>query len=272
MGFSLINCRIRTFFAFAFSTGVLLSTSQSAFALDRITYVGTGSGNSADWVLYIARSKGFFKEHGLEIDLVGAQSTAAAMQQVVGGSGQIGAGGLTEPIYAIDKGAKLALLRIEQGVPPYTLWAKPNVKTFNDLRGKTVILGGAKDITRIYFERMVKPNGLKRGDYDEIYAGTTPARYAALSSGGVDAAILLPPFSFRAQGQGYSLVGRLSDYVKDLPFTGFAVNPDWALANKQIVIGFLRGYQRANEWFYALGNRDEAVQIFVKECRRRGYL
>jgi ABC-type nitrate/sulfonate/bicarbonate transport system substrate-binding protein len=248
--------------------GLALCGSPPALALDKITFVATGVGNSADWILYIARVKGFFKDNNIEIDLIGAQSTAAALQQVAAGSGQMGGGGLTDPLHAIDKGAKLAMLRITQGVPPYTLWAKPNIKNFNDLRRKTIVVGGAKDITRIYFDRMVRPNGLNKGDYDLIYAGTTTARYAALTSGGADAAILLPPFSFRAEGQGYTLIGRLSDYVNDLPFTGYVVNLDWAKGNMPKVAAFLRAYQRANDWFYEPANRAEAVDILIKESRQ----
>jgi ABC-type nitrate/sulfonate/bicarbonate transport system substrate-binding protein len=268
MGLSYLNRATRAVLTSAFLTGAALCGAQPAAALDRVIFVGTGSGNSADWILYIAINKGFFKDNNIEIDRVGANSTAAAMQQIAAGSGNIGGGGLTDPLHAIDKGAKLGMLRITQGVPPYTLWAKPNIKTFKDLKGKTTIVGGAKDITRIYFDRMVRPNGLNKGDVDLIYAGTTPARYAALKSGGADAAILLPPFSFRAKDEGYSLVGRLSDYVKDLPFTGYAVSLDWAREHKPVVANFMRAYQRANDWFYDPANKAEAVQILVKESRQ----
>lgn len=264
MNSSRLNRTVRTALASAFIIGAILCNGLPAFALDRISYIATGSGNSPDWVLYIARAKGFFKDNNLQVDLFSAQSTAAVIQQVIAGSGQIGAGGLTDPLFAIDQGAHVALLRIQQGVPPYTLWSKPQIKTFKDLRGKTIVVGGAKDITRIYFERMVTPNGLGKNDYSLIYAGTTSARYAALASGGADAAILLPPFSFRAKGQGYSLIGRLSDYVKDIPFTGLVVAQDWARAHKPLLIAFLNAYQRANDWFYAPENKAEAVDIFIK--------
>jgi ABC-type nitrate/sulfonate/bicarbonate transport system substrate-binding protein len=259
---------VRAILALAALEGAVLGAAQPAAALDSISYIATGSGNSPDWLIYIARAKGFFKDNNLQIDMFSAQSTAAVIQQVIAGSGQIGGGGLTDPLFAMDQGAKVALLRIQMGVPPYSLWAKPSIKTFKDLRGKTIIVGGAKDITRIYFERMVTPNGLSKNDYDLIYSGTTSARYAALASGGADAAILLPPFSFRAEGQGYSLIGRLSDYVKDIPFTGLVVGKDWAIAHKPLLVAFLRAYQRASDWFYAPANKAEAVNIFVTQSNQ----
>jgi len=244
----------------------LLCAGRPGTAAETITVALTGTGSANDWPLFIAKSKGFFKDGNIEIDAYSASSTAAAMQQLAAGSSNLGSGGLTDPLRAIDKGAKIALLRIQAQVPPYSLWAKPGIRTFQDLRGKRIIVGGAKDITRIYFDRMVQPNGLAPRDYDLIYAGTTAARFAALFSGAVDAAILVPPFSFKAEAQRFSLVGRLSDYVKDMPFTGMAVYSEWARNHKPELIAYLRAYRRAVEWFYEDANRAEAIQILIKEA------
>src|SRR6202040_905206 len=85
--------------------------------------------------------------------------------------------GMVDPIRAVDKGAPLALVRIVIQAPPYALLAKPEIKTIEELKGKTVIIGGAKDIPRIFTERMLLPHGLKAGDYDDLYAGATSARF-----------------------------------------------------------------------------------------------
>ncbi len=248
-------------------TGAIMGSSPRASAETSITLIGTGPSSANDWPIIIGKAKGFFKEAGIALDHLSASSTAAAIQQIAAGSGDIASGGLTDPMRAIDQGAKVSILRIHSQVPPYTVWAKPALKTFADLRGKIVILGGAKDITRIYFDRMVIPNNLKKGDYDLIYAGTTPARYAALQSGAVDAAILLPPVSFRAEQAGFSLIGRLSDYVKDMPFTGYAVNTKWAKENRSTVIAFLTAYQKSVDWFYTDANKSEAVKMLVDETK-----
>ncbi len=246
--------------------GAAILGAQHAVA-EPITIITTGTNNPIEMPMLIAEAQGYLKEAGIELDMVGAQSTAAAMQQLAAGSGNMATGGLTDPLYAIDKGAKIALLRILAQVPPYTLWAKPTIKSFPDLKGKLVMVGGAKDITRIYYERMVIPNGLKRTDYDLMFAGTTPARFAALQSGGVDASILLPPFSFKAEGLGFSLVGRLSDYVKDLPFTSLAVNIEWGQSRKPLVTSFLKAYRRGVEWFYDDKNRASAIQLLINKSR-----
>lgn len=232
-----------------------------------ITLITTGANNPNEWPIFIGKTKKFFEAAGIQLNTVSASSTSAAIQQIAAGSGEMASGGITDPIRAIDNGAGVSLIRIHAQVPPYTVWAKPGIKTFADLRKKTVILGGAKDITRIYFDRMVQPNGLKAGDYDMVFAGTTPSRFAALQSGAVDAAILLPPFSFRAEAAGFSLIGRLGDYVKDMPFTGYAVNTKWAKANKNTVVSFFKAYQKSVDWFRDPVNRSEAIAILISEAK-----
>jgi NitT/TauT family transport system substrate-binding protein len=237
----------------------------NARAAETLTMVTTGKGSAQQWPIFIAIAQGYMAEQGVTLDLVAASSTAAGMQQLAAGSANIGSGGLTDPLRAIDKGAPISLLRVETQVPPYSLWAKPAIKSVTDLRGKLISIGGAKDITRIYLERTLTPNGVRPGEYDMIFAGTTVARFAALSSGAVDAAILVPPASFKARSGGFSLVADVADYVRDLPFTGYAANRDWARTHKALLSGFLVAIARGVVWFYKDENRAGAIDVLVKE-------
>jgi ABC-type nitrate/sulfonate/bicarbonate transport system substrate-binding protein len=168
--------------------------------------------------------------------------------------------GLVDPIRANEKGAPVAILRVEIARPPYALMAKPAIKTPADIRGKLVSVGGPKDITRIYVEQTLARLGVPPGDYDLSYAGATSARFAALSSGAVDAAILTPPFNFGAASAGFTNLGNINDYV-DMPFAGIAVNTAWALANKETARRITGVYNRSIAWLYAPENRAEAVVI-----------
>jgi NitT/TauT family transport system substrate-binding protein len=238
-----------------------------ALAAETLTMVTTGEGSAQQWPVFIAIAKGYMGENGVTLDMVATSSSAAAMQQLAAGSGNIGSGGLTDPLRAIDKGAPISLLRVETQVPPYTLWAKPAIKSVADLRGKLIMIGGAKDITRIYLERTLIPNGVQGGQYDMIFSGTTSARFAALTSGAVDAAMLAPPFSFKAKSSGFSLVANVADYVRDLPFTGYAANTDWAKTHKAVLLGFLTAMAKGVDRFYWDDYRADAIDILVKVSR-----
>ena len=197
----------------------------------------------------------------MKVDIVFVQSSAALVQQIAAGS--LGIAHVDRArrsdLRAVGKGAPIAIVRIEVQAPPYALVAKPGIKSMKELKGKVISLGGPKDITRIYVERMLAPNGVKPGDFDMVFAGATTARASALLAGAVDAAILLPPFNFQAVAKGFNSLGLTVDYVKDLPFSGTAVNVAWANANKATLEKLLRAHNKSIAWFEDEQNRDEAV-------------
>jgi ABC-type nitrate/sulfonate/bicarbonate transport system substrate-binding protein len=170
-----------------------------ARAADTVIVGTVGSASANLWPVFIGINKGLFAEQDIKIDLVYVQSSAAVIQQLTAGSLDVTMStGLVDPIRAIEKGAPIAIVRFESQSPPYALLARPTIKSLRELKGKVISLGGAKDITRIYVERMLAPSGIKPGEFDMVFAGATSARAAALQSGAVDAAILLPPSNFQA--------------------------------------------------------------------------
>jgi NitT/TauT family transport system substrate-binding protein len=139
-----------------------LTFAPTAQAIETVS-VGSVDASSANlWPLHIAAKNGYFDAAGIKIDLVFAQSNASVIQQLAAGSYQVApSAGMVDPIRAVDKGAPVALVRIVIQSPPYALLAKPGIKRIEDLKGKTIIIGGAKDITRIFTERMLAPHGPK---------------------------------------------------------------------------------------------------------------
>jgi NitT/TauT family transport system substrate-binding protein len=225
--------------------------------------VGSVDATSANlWPFHIAVENGFFDAAGIKVDLVFAQSNASVIQQLAAGSYSIApTAGMVDPIRAIDKGAAVALLRIVIQSPPYALLAKPSIKSIAELRGKVISIGGAKDITRIFTERMLEPHGLKSGDYDYIFAGATSARFSALKSGAVDAALLTMPFNFFAETEGFTNLGFTFDYLPEMPFAGMAVNREWAAAHADVLRRFLSAYDKGVAWFDDPANKDAAIKL-----------
>jgi ABC-type nitrate/sulfonate/bicarbonate transport system substrate-binding protein len=250
--------RIACIFAFGFS----FLLSPASHAADSVTIGTVGSASANLWPVFIGQQKGFFAAEGIKIDVVYVQSSANTVQQLAAGSLDITMStGLVDPIRAIDRGASIAIIRFEAQAPPYALLAKPSIKTMKDLKGKVISVGGAKDITRIYVERMLAPNGVKRGEFDMVYAGATSARASALLAGAVDAAILLPPFNFQAEAAGFNSLGLTVTYAPDLPFSGTVVNTKWAKDHIPLLKRLLAAHAKSVEWFYDPKNKAEAVKI-----------
>ncbi len=239
-----------------------LLASPGARAADNVSIGTVGSASANLWPVYIGMKKGFFDEANLKVDIIYVASSANLVQQLAAGSLDITMStGLVDPIRAIDQNAAISIVRFEAQAPPYALVGKASIKKLADLKGKVISVGGAKDITRIYVERMLAPHGIKPGEFDMVFAGATSARASALLAGAVDAAILLPPFNFQAEAQGFTNLGLTVEYAPELPFSGTVVNKAWAGKNQDLLKRVLAAHSKSVEWFYDDKNRDEAISI-----------
>ncbi len=251
---------------------LLLGSSFAALpparAADTVTIGTVGSASSNIWPVFIGQKKGFFAAENISLDVVYVQSSANLVQQLAAGSLDITMStGLVDPIRAVSQKAPVAIVRLEVQAPPYALIAKPTIKTIKELKGKVISLGGPKDITRIYVERMLEPNGVKPGEFDMMFAGATAARASALQGGAVDAAILVPPHNFQAVAAGFNELGLTIDYAPELPFSGSIVNRNWAEKNKDLLRRILAAHLKSVAWFYNPANRAEAVAIMVEASK-----
>jgi len=249
--------------ALPIAAGLLLS--PAVYAQDATLEIGlVGAISMTHWPILAGMTKGYYAAEHIKLDLIHIASSGAVMQQLAAGSLDASlSAALSDPILAIDRGAPLRLMRLEIQLPPYAIEAKKQYKSLEDLKGKTVMIDAPTGITKIYFERMLAPHHVNPRDIDYLYTGATAARFNALMSGAIDATILLPPFSLRAEQAGYNNLGLVADYAKDLPFTGGAVNTNWAAKNPQVLRRFLAAHNNSVRWFLDPKNRQEAIEIMA---------
>ena len=227
---------------------------------------GFVSHGALQWPEYIATELGWFKEGGIDLDMVVVGGGAA--QQLAAGALNIGYSGFPDFIRATNQGAPVKIMINGITAPPYAVFAKPQIKKIADLKGKIISIGGSKDITLIYMEAFIGSAGLKAKDVDFVFAKATQDRFAALISGGADAAILYPPATFRAAAQGFTNLGDIEEHLKGFPFTVWAVNTDWAQKNRPALLAYVKAYGSAVRWLYDPKNKDQAVDFLVKYSKQ----
>ena len=217
------------------------------------------------WPVFLADAHGIFAEYGLKPEFTVMGSSPKVVQGLASGTFQLGHAGIPDAIRGAEQGAPVKIIASEMAVPPYRWNAAPSIKKVADLKGKKIMLGGSKDITFIYWKVMVEKAGLSTADFEYLYAGATTARFAALLSGAIDATLLAQPFDFQAASQGFPVFADQKDITPDSPFTVYATNSDWAAKNKNLAVGFLKGYLRGVALFYDPKNRKESLDIAIKE-------
>jgi ABC-type nitrate/sulfonate/bicarbonate transport system substrate-binding protein len=223
---------------------------------------------SSIWPTLIAETKGYFAEFGVEPEFVNTGSSAKSIQQVAAGAAHMGSSSLMDTARAIDAGADVVVVANGLDISMHGLIAAKNVKAVSQLKGKRVIVGGTKDITNVWWAAMARDQGLNpESDVQTIYSGSTANRFAALVSGGVEAAVLAPPATFKAIEDGYVDLGAVAAYLKDVPYLVFHAGKRWAASNPAAVVGFIKAHNKAIDFLNNPKNREEASKILAEKTQ-----
>jgi len=202
---------------------LLLSILSVRFSLaqERITLGLTTRTGSTSLPYVIAEEKGFFKAEGLNVLLIIMQN-----QVVVNGvlSGHVDYGGtFSNFIGAAMSGAPVKIVMSVMDGADHFLVTSPNIKRVEDLKGKTFGIssfGGTPHSEAIAILRKYGMNPEK--DVTFLQIGGSSARYMALESGSINAAMIVPPFNQLAIKRGFNQLVGFND-IMSMPIGGLAV-------------------------------------------------
>jgi ABC-type nitrate/sulfonate/bicarbonate transport system substrate-binding protein len=220
------------------------------------------------WPLWSGLAKGFFEAEGITVEQIVFRVSSDATRAVYSDSIDMAAGtAFDSVVLATEQGADVVAVAGALNKPTYSLIVRPEIRSFADLRGKTLGVSDLKDGSTILLQRLLERQGLRPGDYDMIQTGGTPDRYAAVKSGGTVGAMLTQPNDFQAQDEGFPSLGLVSDIIPDYQFTVYAVRKSWAQRNQDPLVRWLRAYVKGCQWLYDPANKEEAIRILVENTR-----
>lgn len=243
---------------------LLVTLSVSQIHAEPILFGTTGRTDSTTIATFIAMEKKFFEAEHLDVDWISAGSAARAVQQTVAGSLNISIAATDATVRAVAGGAALKVVAGTVHAAPFRVVANKGLTTWADLKGKTISVGGPADQTLFFFRVMARRNGLQDKDYDLIFAGTTPARFAQLMSGQVGAAVLTNPNDLMAMAAGCADLGSAPDYVPVWSQNNAFVNTGWANTHRAEVVSFLKVLLHAVDYFYDPSKREEVIDIMTR--------
>lgn len=221
------------------------------------------SKTSLDWPTYIAQAQGYDKANGISLEITVAGSAARTAQQLIAGAADIAVNSTSQVLEAVNGGAQITIVAVNDIAVPYAILAKKSLAAMKDLKGKQFIIGGPNDITRVYSDLALSKAGLSPDDVSYTYAGGSGDRFAALMSGGVDAAILAPPFNFMAADAGFVVLDSINKYYSSFPIGNFAVRPDWAQKNEDLLVAFLKVHLMGVRDFYNPAMRVKVIAALI---------
>jgi ABC-type nitrate/sulfonate/bicarbonate transport system substrate-binding protein len=218
--------------------------------------------------MWIGVDKGFFAEQGLDVEMTTFQ-TNEAVAALVSGSLDVLMCPTDACITALSKGAQLTMVNDYLIEAPYDLVAKPDIASAADLRDKKIgvssLSAGSGSLAKI----MLRAQGLGPDDYQLVQAGGNPQRFAALQSGGVDAAMLSDPVNFQAVLEGYRNLLSFTAVVPQYSFASDWVQQSWLVdaPNRDFLVAFQAGQIKGNTWAQDPANKAAFVDLIVSRAR-----
>ena len=206
--------------------------------------VGISSVNIAFLPIYVAQEKGFFKDEGLEVLFVMFNAGSTNLQALIGGDIQIMGSAFVETI-----GGKAAGFDVKNfwgicNLMPFQLYSHSSFKSMKDAKGKRFAISRFGSLTDYLTRATLAHFGVNPKEVTILQIGSTPARFAALSAGAVDATIVWFPVTEIAKNQGYNKLLDLKEIFPEWPYETFAARESWLTKEKAQVVKFLRAYQR----------------------------
>jgi NitT/TauT family transport system substrate-binding protein len=223
---------------------------------DRVR-IGVSNYNISNLTVGVAHTKDFFKQEGIDAEIVRMNPNVATMALV---SGDVDYTTLIGSVIGANlKGAKLKMIACSQDRTPLAFVAKPEIRSVKDLKGKTIAVGSYGSTPDLVPRMVVKHFGLDpEADIKVLALGTDAARLAALKV--VDVIIVAPPVDFEGQKMGFNIISRAGDIFR-FPYNGLGTSVKKIGENPGEVKRVLRSVIRANR--YIRQNKEGAVQVLV---------
>lgn len=258
---------------------VLLAITGVWWAVAKRTQTGSGGSGSvakltvAQWgqeryliylPLYVAMEEGYFRDEGLDVQLIFTGNDDQTFAAVVGGSAQFGVGDPAFAAISTEKGLDAKVIATVVG--GVAIWGVTNneaVKSISqaaDLAGLRVGTFPAPS-TNFTLMRALIDSEPKLKDTKIVEAGIG-AQIALLEGKSADIAMVLEPAASIAESQGYRVVYSSPKFHGPFLFTGVTTTTEYLKSNSDTAIRFVRALQRAVVTSHT--SPDVAVRVGVK--------
>ena len=231
--------------------------------LQQVSVAITGLNPFLLWMIS-ARDHGLMEPAGIDMELVTFTDQAQVMPALLSGSVDVASVTTEQALAAHMQEPSLKMIVGTNTGSPYAVVATPEIETVEDLQGKLIGVN-AEGASADYFGATIflESNGIE--DYDFVNVGLE--RLPALNSGEIDAVLILPPDTVKAEEGGNHIIGLASDVpALETPLiAGLVAQQDWYESNREVAVKFVQGYQDTMEWLYDPANRDAAIADFAAE-------
>jgi NitT/TauT family transport system substrate-binding protein len=208
----------------------------------------------------VAAQKGFFKDEGLEPEIIGMRPPVSITALVSGDIDYTTVFGSV--VRAAIRGLPVRVVASLIDGSTHALVTRADLKNVKELKGRTVGVGSYGASDDLAGRMMLKHYGIDPDTQVKIVAlGPDRARFAALKEGIVDVAVMAPPLDAEARKAGFNVLAHAYE-VFALPFVGLGAGQKKINARPDEVKRTIKALIRANRFIRE--NREESIDILTR--------
>ena len=241
------------------AAGMALAAGQ-ALAADKVRVAAAQKGLWDTTIILFGDEKGFFKEAGIDLDIVYTDGGADAQQAVISGSMDIAySTGTLGVITAWTKGAPLVIAAAAStGSSDLQFFVKKDspIKSAKDMDGKSAGFSRPGSSSNLVLQKIMDGAGVKA---KLVPTGGSAATLTAVMSGQVDAGWIIPPMHSDKVASGEIRIvftGNQAPGIDGQTVRVHAANAQWVQKNPDLAKRFLAANQKTIDWAYG---SDEAL-------------
>ena len=208
----------------------------------------------------VAVVKGFFREDGLEVEMIQMNPRLGALAVMNGDVDLTTTFGST--LRGIVQGLPLKFVAVSAKKSDHFVLVRPEIKDVQALKEKRLGVSTLLGTDQRAAEEMLRGKGFNPALLKMIALGDSPVRAQALRSGIVEAVAISPPHDQILKGQGFNVLAGPEDVKFALPTSGVAVTSRMLEQNPPMVKQSLRALLKAHRFIF--DNRRETVQIMMR--------
>jgi len=252
-----------------FSVGAMAATPEKR----QVTIAVGGKAALYYLPLSLAEQLGYFRDAGLEVEILDFPGGAKALQAMMGGSADVVSGGFDHTIVMQSRGQKLTAFVLQGATPAISLVvAKDKAATWRgpqDLKGMKIGVTAPGSSTNMFVNALLARGGLTQHDVSIIGVGTGQSAVAAIQAGHLDAlANIEPAISMLVRdGKVVEIVETISEqgsrelYGAALPSGSLYTKQDFIRDNPRTVQALTDAMVRALKWLASASDEQIADRV-----------
>jgi NitT/TauT family transport system substrate-binding protein len=190
----------------------------------------------------VAIEKGFFRSEGLDPQLIQMNGNVATVALA---NGHVDFSLNISPVLnGAMQGLATKLVAALNSRPFFSLVVRPEITSAADLKGKVFAVSSFGNTQAILTEKHLQHYGLKKGEYQLLAMGATPARVAALENNIAQGSLMPLPTNVQMENRGYRLLGNTAEIVAH-PIAGLGVHEDKIKKDSDLIKRVIRATLRS---------------------------